>query len=106
SRPVPVYRSTAAMPTWTIQRAVRTVLDPLRPEDVPDPVPPEVRRRHRLRDLYSTWHDVHLPFGDGDWRRGQDRLRYEEALVLQTALARRRAAAAERPAVARPGAVA
>src|SRR5690606_25220876 len=104
SRPVPVYPSTATVPTWSIARAVRTVLDPLRPEDVPDPVPQPLRERHGLRDLHATWHDVHMPFAEADWRRGLHRLRYEEALVLQTALARRRAETAGQPAVARPGA--
>ena len=42
-RPVPIYPATAALPTWSIRRAVGTVLRVLRPEDVPDLVPPEAR---------------------------------------------------------------
>jgi ATP-dependent DNA helicase RecG len=45
---------------------------------------------------------VHEPFTDDEWRRGRDRLRYEEAFVLQAELARRRQLAAGSPAVARP----
>src|SRR5699024_366057 len=37
-----------------------------------------------------------------EWRRGQHRLRYEEAFVLQTVLAQRRARVSEQGAVPRP----
>ena len=104
SRPYPIYPASAAVPTWRISRAVRTVLDPLRPADVPDPVPDEVRQRRDLVGIHQALHDVHEPYTDADWRRGRRRLRYEEAFVLQAALARRRALVAARGAVARPGA--
>src|SRR5690606_37379194 len=45
---------------------------------------------------------VHEPHEDADWRRGQRRLRYEEAFVLQTALAVRRAELRSVAAIARP----
>lgn len=104
SKPIPIYPASAAVPTWRIALAVRTVLDPLRPEDVPDPLPAPVRERRGLRTLHETLHDVHLPADDDEWRRGRHRLRYEEAFVLQAALARRRALVASQEAVARPGA--
>lgn len=104
SRPIPIYPAAAGVPTWRIALAVRTVLDPLRPEDLPDPVPEPVRERHGLRTLHETMHDVHLPWAEEDWRRGRRRLRFEEAFVLQAALARRRALVAAQDAVARPGA--
>jgi ATP-dependent DNA helicase RecG len=104
SRPIPVYPASAAVPTWRIQRAVRTVLDPLTPADLPDPIPDEVRARRGLATLHQALRDVHEPFTEAEWRRGRARLRYEEAFVLQAALARRRALMALEPAVARPGA--
>nr|WP_202627666.1 ATP-dependent DNA helicase RecG [Cellulomonas sp. APG4] len=104
SRPVPVYPASAAIPTWRIQRAVRTVLDPLDPADVPDPLPDEVRERRGLVDLHTALRLVHEPFSERDWQRARRRLRYEEAFVLQAALARRRAITAALGAVARPGA--
>nr|WP_260459238.1 ATP-dependent DNA helicase RecG [Actinotalea ferrariae] len=103
SRPIPIYPASAAVPTWRIARAVRTVLDPLLPEEMPDPVPAPVRARHGLRSAHATLHDVHLPVTDDDWRRGRRSLRFEEAFVLQAALARRRALVAAQDAVARPG---
>lgn len=101
SRPIPVYPASAAVPTWRVQRAVRTVLDPLTPADVPDPVPADVLARHGLPGLHESLRLLHEPYSEEDWRRARRRLRFEEAFVLQAALARRRADAAGRPAVAR-----
>ena len=103
SRPIPIYPASAAIPTWRIQLAVRTVLDPLQPDDVPDPIPEDVRRRRGLPDLLPALREVHTPYPEHDIAGAVHRLRYEEAFVLQAALARRRAEAASLQAVARPG---
>ncbi|MFP3714679.1 ATP-dependent DNA helicase RecG [Puerhibacterium sp. TATVAM-FAB25] len=102
SKPMPIYPATAAVPTWRLQRAVRTVLDPLTEDDVPDPVPAEVRASAGLPSRLEALRRVHAPATAADWRAGQHRLRYEEAFVLQAALAQRRAAAAQEDATARP----
>lgn len=102
SRPVPVYPAFAGFESWKVAQAVRTVLDPLREDDVPDPVPVELRTAHGHPTLLEALRLVHLPADEDDWRRGRDRLRYEEALVLQAELARRRARVAREEAVARP----
>ncbi len=102
SRPIPIYPAAASAPTWRIQRAVRTVLDPLLEDDVPDPIPLGLRERDDLPTLLEALRLVHEPEHAVDAKRGQARLRYEEALVLQTALARRRAEHASLSAVARP----
>ena len=64
----------------------------------------EIRDPAGLPTLLEALQLVHEPFTDDDWHRGRRRLRYEEAFVLQAALARRRVEAAARPGVARPGA--
>ncbi|MGN0111501.1 MAG: ATP-dependent DNA helicase RecG, partial [Cellulosimicrobium funkei] len=94
SRPIPIYPASGSIPSWKIQPAVRTVLDPLREEDVPDPLPDAVRERRGLGTRLEALRDVHEPYDEKQWRRGRDRLRYEEAFVLQAALAQRRARAA------------
>ncbi|WP_225754875.1 ATP-dependent DNA helicase RecG [Actinotalea sp. Marseille-Q4924] len=104
SRPVPLYPATSQLPSWRIRKAVATVLGTVRPEDVPDPVPDEIRATRRLADRHRTLLDLHDPADEAEYRRGRDRMRYEEAFVLQAALARRRRAVAEQDAVARPGA--
>jgi ATP-dependent DNA helicase RecG len=102
SKPMPIYPATAAVPTWRLQRAVRTVLDPLTEDDVPDPVPAEVRAGAGLPSRLEALRRVHAPATAADWRAGQHRLRYEEAFVLQAALAQRRARTAQEDATARP----
>lgn len=102
SRPIPIYPASASIPSWKIQPAVRTVLDPLREEDVPDPVPGAVREQHGFGTRLEALRDVHEPYDEAQWQRGRDRLRYEEAFVLQAALAQRRARSAAEPATARP----
>ena len=102
SRPIPIYPASAGAPTWRVQRCVRTVLDPLTDADLPDPLPEPVRARRGLVGLREALGLVHEPYDDGQWRRGQDRLRFEEAFVLQAELARRRARTAQQEAVARP----
>jgi ATP-dependent DNA helicase RecG len=104
SRPIPLYRATAAVPTWKIARAVRTVLDPLTEQDVPDPIPGPLLASRGHRSLLASLRDVHTPEDEGAWNRGQDRLRYEEALILQCALAQRRMEVASLRSVARRGA--
>ncbi len=102
SRPIPIYPASAAVPSWRVQRAVRTVLDPLGPDDVADPVPLEVRARLGLPDRLDALRRVHVPTDAGEWQQARDRFRFEEAFVLQAALAQRRARAAEQEATARP----
>lgn len=102
SRPIPVYPAFAGFESWKVAQAVRTVLDPLREEDVPDPVPAHLRAAQDLPTLLEALRLVHLPADEPEWRRGRDRLRYEEALVLQAELARRREKVAQEEAVARP----
>ena len=104
ARPIPLYRATAAVPTWKIARAVRTVLDPLTEQDVPDPIPATLLASRGHRSLLASLRDVHMPDDEEAWSRGQARLRYEEALILQSALAQRRMEVASLRSVARRGA--
>lgn len=102
SRPIPLYPASASVPTWRIGQAVRTVLDPLTAADVPDPLPAHVREREGFPPLLEALRGVHVPGSVEEAERAQARLRYEEAFVVQAALARRRAAREGLTAVARP----
>ncbi len=107
ARPMPIYPATESLPSWRVAKAVRTVLDQLTDDDVPEPLPAQVRQSHGLVDALTAWRWVHTPEDAQQWRQARRRLRYEEAFVLQTALVQRRAAhAATHAAVAwpRPGA--
>ncbi len=103
ARPMPIYPGTEALPSWSVGKAVRTVLDQLEPGDVPDPLPEDLRRQAGLIDAYTAYRWVHRPDDAHHWKAARTRLRHEEALVLQVALAQRRAHhEATRTAVAWP----
>ncbi|MEO3860097.1 ATP-dependent DNA helicase RecG [Acrocarpospora sp. B8E8] len=98
--PVPIYPSAQNLATWKIQRAVRTVLDVL---ELDDPLPPAMRRRLGLPGLTDALKAIHRPRDHGDIARAKKRLKFDEAFLLQAVLVRRRIAAAQWPATARPG---
>jgi ATP-dependent DNA helicase RecG len=97
--PIPVYPASAKLDSEAIRRSVGVVLDTL--GEVPDPLPVEVRARLGLLGLREAFVKLHRPGDDDDWRAAQRRLRFEEAFVLQAALARRRAAEGALAATAR-----
>ncbi|MEU8269644.1 ATP-dependent DNA helicase RecG [Sphaerisporangium sp. NPDC049002] len=98
--PVPIYPAAGGISSWVIRRAIGIVLDTLGP--LPDPLPEELRSRHRLPGLADALEAVHRPRDQGDISRARKRLRFDEAFVLQAVLAQRRQAAAAWPATPRP----
>ena len=98
---ITLYPATAAVQTWQIQRAVALALDMV--EDVPEPVPPAVRLAHGLLGSRQALEWMHRPDSREDQRAAERTLRFEEAFVTQTVLARRRAELAKLPAQARTG---
>jgi ATP-dependent DNA helicase RecG len=96
---VPVYPTTRKFPSWRIDEAVRIVLDTL--DDVPDPLPSAVRDQERLIDLRTALLGIHRPNELPEIQQARQRLRFEEAFILQTELARRRAVLTGLPAVPR-----
>jgi ATP-dependent DNA helicase RecG len=100
TRLLPVYPASAKISSWTIERAITAVLDKL--EVAADPLPAEVRAKHRLTGLGDALRGIHQPADWGDINTARKRLKWDEAFVLQAALAQRRLAAAAMPAVPRP----
>jgi ATP-dependent DNA helicase RecG len=97
---IPVYPASAKISSWQIAKAVRTVLDTL---DIgEDPLPAELREKHELTSLAEATMAVHRPIDADDYRKARLRLKWDEAFVLQAALAQRRLAAAALPATPRP----
>jgi ATP-dependent DNA helicase RecG len=93
--PIPVYLQVKGMQNWAVAECVRIVFDHL--ESVPEPLPAKLRSRHGLPGRLEALKGIHVPRAFSDVQRARHRLRYEEALVFQTLLARRRAEqAAER----------
>jgi ATP-dependent DNA helicase RecG len=102
---IPVYPATKAMQSWDIRKHIKTALAWASTKEFADPLPEELRRKHKLATLADALFMVHRPndYAQAQWARS--RLRWEEAFVLQTVLAQRRASNRAVPAtqrVARP----
>ena len=99
--PIPVYPATAKLTSWSIQKVVATLLDTVDLDALPDPLPAEIAAREKFLPVADAYRLIHAPQTPPDWQRARDRFRYQEALVLQSALARRRAQLAAEEATAR-----
>ena len=99
--PIPVYPATAKLTSWSIQKVISTLLDTVDLDLLDDPLPAEVSAREKFLPAAQAYRLIHAPQVPGDWQRARDRFRYQEALVLQSALARRRAQLAAEEATAR-----
>jgi ATP-dependent DNA helicase RecG len=97
---IPVYPAAKELRTWVISNAVKQTLDVLEP--LADPLPVELRARHKLMDFDAALRNVHRPSDRDEWYAARQRLKWDEALGVQVALAQRRAAAARNPATPRP----
>ena len=93
---IPVYPATANLASWSIANAVRIVLDVL--GELPDPLPAPLRATHRLIDLRAAYDGIHRPSSRAEVGRATERLKWDEALVLQVTLAQRREQARATPA--------
>ncbi|MEU5659560.1 ATP-dependent DNA helicase RecG [Streptomyces sp. NPDC047737] len=98
-RLLPIYPACKQLDSWRIAKAVDTVL-PSAPEAV-DPLPPALREGRGFVPLPEALLRIHRPQTKADIAAARDRLRWDEAFVLQVALARRRYADTQLPAVAR-----
>ena len=96
-----LYPATSTVQSWQIDRAISLALDLV--EDVPEPVPPAVRLAHGLVGARQALTWIHRPDTAHDLEAARATLRFEEAFVTQTVLARRRAELAALPAQARTG---
>ena len=96
---IPVYPATAALPSWKVANAVRIALDVVDVTD--DPLPEDLRERHGLLPLGDALRLVHTPESFEEVDRARLRLKWDEAFVLQVALAQSRAAIVSQPAIPR-----
>jgi ATP-dependent DNA helicase RecG len=97
---IPVYPAAAGLPTWTIRKCVRQVLDMW--DGTEDPLPAGMRAAHRLPGLEESLRGIHQPDGWPAVERARRRLKWDEALAVQLVLAQRRQSAGGRPAPACP----
>ncbi|MEV0258434.1 ATP-dependent DNA helicase RecG [Streptomyces sp. NPDC050732] len=96
---LPIYPATAKLESWKIAKSVDMVLPSA--QEAEDPLPPALRDGRGLIPLPEALLKIHRPHSKADIAAARDRLKWDEAFVLQVALARRRLADAQLPAVAR-----
>ncbi|MGW2421766.1 helicase-related protein [Streptomyces sp. NPDC001709] len=96
---IPIYPATAKLESWKIGKAVQTVLPTA--QEARDPLPPPLREGRALLPLPEALLKIHRPHTKADIADARARLKWDEAFVLQVALARRRYADSQLPAVPR-----
>jgi ATP-dependent DNA helicase RecG len=87
-RPIPLYPATSSLASWQIAKSLGIVLDVL--DDLADPLPESIRSSEGLLGFRDALEKIHRPTQESDWKSARKTLRFHEALVLQTALVRRR----------------
>ena len=97
----PIYPLTAGIQSWDLMRAVRFAREVV--SDLRDPLPADLRERYDVVELRTAFDWIHAPADYSQVERARHRFRFEEALVLQLVLGRRRRALAAQRAHARAG---
>ncbi|WP_177246661.1 ATP-dependent DNA helicase RecG [Actinacidiphila alni] len=104
NRLIPLYPACKQITSWRIGQAVDTALNSLTAigwAGVGEPLPAALREARGLAPLPEALERIHRPRTKADIEAARDRLKWDEAFVLQVALARRRAADSALPAVPR-----
>ncbi|MFJ3860493.1 ATP-dependent DNA helicase RecG [Streptomyces sp. NPDC090085] len=99
SQLIPIYPACAKLESWKIAKCVDAVLPGAR--EALDPLPPALREDRGLVPLTEALLKIHRPATKADIEDARRRLKWDEAFVLQVALARRRHADSQLPAVPR-----
>lgn len=100
--PVPVYRAPVKLPTDRISGYMAQLLEKVPLKELEDPVPYTIRRARKVPSLEWTYRALHTPDSEDTWRAAQAQMRYREAFVLQSALARLRSVRAAHLTQPRP----
>ncbi|WP_158843244.1 ATP-dependent DNA helicase RecG [Saccharothrix deserti] len=104
---IPVYPAAQGIQSWNVSNCVEQVLA-VWDGVTEDPLPESLRAARGLIPLEKALRDIHRPDGWAAITVAQQRLKWDEAMAVQLALAQRRRSATARPAPAcppRPGLV-
>ncbi|WP_075824665.1 helicase-related protein [Streptomyces acidiscabies] len=96
---IPLYPATAKLESWKLAKAIQTVLPTA--QEALDPLPPSLREGRGLVSLPEALLKIHQPHTKSDVAEARARLKWDEAFVLQVALARRRHSDTQLPAAPR-----
>ena len=90
-RLVPVYRLTEGLPQRTLRTLIADLLERFA-ERLPEPLPPELRERHRLLGVVEATRQVHYPDDAARLVEARRRLAFDELLAIQLGVVRRKRA--------------
>lgn len=97
----PIYPLTKGLQTWDVARAVKFAREVV--GEVPEVLPAPVRAAYDVAGIADAYEWVHRPEDREQVARAHHRFRFEEALVTQLVLGRRRRAIREQGATVRSG---
>jgi len=98
---IPVYPAAQGIQSWNVSNCVEQVLA-VWDGVAEDPLPADLRAERGLVPLEKALRDIHRPDGWAAIAVAQQRLKWDEAMAVQLALAQRRRSATARPAPACP----
>lgn len=98
TQPQPVYHTTDGLSNAVITKSVRMFLAMLAPADIQEFLPANVLASEKLPGLLQALQQIHEPKDESEFEAARNRFKFDEAFVLQTALALSRARASARPA--------
>jgi ATP-dependent DNA helicase RecG len=90
---IPIYPASKDIASWQIADAVRLALAAADFDG--DPLPAQLRERHRLYGYARALRSIHQPADEPDRQRATKRLKWDEAFTLQVVLAQRRRVSTE-----------
>src|SRR5215470_9984521 len=97
---IPIYPASKDIASWQIADSVRLALASV--EIDTDPLPGQIRDKYRLYGYARALTAIHRPEDMRDKSRAEQRLKWDEAFMLQVVLAQRRRVSTEYIALARP----
>jgi ATP-dependent DNA helicase RecG len=85
---IAVYPAVSKLPSWKIGKCIELAIDSL--DEIPDFLPEAVRATHKYPTLDQAYRQIHLPASREEADLAKERLTFDEALLLQLVLAKRR----------------
>ncbi len=88
-RIVPVYRLTEKLPQRTVRELTSKLLDDFA-DRLLEPLPEQLRARHKLMDVVEATRQFHYPDDEHTLREARRRLAFDELLAIQLGVVRRK----------------